>query len=86
MQTLVYGWLAQPAASVEHLSQMASRLGVDVSPQAIDQRFTTATAATADVLRTVLSASMQQVVAADPVAIPILQRLLQRSDSRQHEY
>ena len=31
-------------------------------------------AATADLLRTVLSASMQQVVAADPVAIPLLQR------------
>ena len=30
--------------------------------------------ATADLLRTVLSASMQQVVAADPVAIPLLQR------------
>ena len=86
VQTLVYGWLAHPTATVEHLAQIAARVDVTVSPQAIDRRFTTATAATADVLRTVLSASMQQVVAADPVAITILQRLLQRSDSRQHEY
>ena len=71
VQTLVYGWLAQPAASVEHLSQMASRLGVDVSPQAIDQRFTDATAT---LLHQVLMASVHHVIAADPVAIPILQR------------
>ncbi len=40
VQTLVFGWSASPAATVEHLAQMASRLGVEVSPQAIDQRFT----------------------------------------------
>jgi len=71
VQTLVYGWLAYPTATVEQLAQMANRVGVDVSPQAIDRRFTDATT---DLLRTVLSASMQQVVAADPVAIPLLQR------------
>ncbi len=71
VQTLVYGWLAHPTATVEQLAQMADRVGVDVSPQAIDRRFTDATT---DLLRTVLSASMQQVVAADPVAIPLLQR------------
>jgi hypothetical protein len=71
VQTLVYGWMAHPTATVEQLAQMADRVGVDVSPQAIDRRFT---AATADLLRTVLSARMQQVVAADPVAIPLLQR------------
>lgn len=71
VQTLVFGWLAHPTATVEQLAQMADRVGVAVSPQAIDRRFTTATA---DLLRTVLSASMQEVVAADPVAIPLLQR------------
>ena len=44
VQTLVYGWLAQPTATVEQLAQMADRVSVAVSPQAIDQRFTTATA------------------------------------------
>jgi Transposase DDE domain len=71
VQTLVFGWLAQPAATVEQLAQMAGRIGVDVSAQAIDQRFTERTAA---LLYHVLIASIQHVVAADPVTIPILQR------------
>ena len=71
VQTLVFGWLATPEGTVEQLAQMASRLGVDVSPQAIDQRFTPATAT---LLQEVLTASLQQVISADPVAIPILQR------------
>jgi hypothetical protein len=71
VQTLVFGWLATPEATVEQLAQMASRLGVDVSAQAIDQRFTPATAT---LLQEVLTASIQHVVSADPVAIPILQR------------
>jgi hypothetical protein len=71
VQTLVYGWLAQPGATVEQLAQMAARLGVEVSAQAIDQRFTTITAT---LLHHVLTASIQQLVAADPVTIPILQR------------
>jgi Transposase DDE domain len=71
VQTLVFGWLAQPDATVEQLAQMAARRGVAVSPQAIDQRFTTATAT---LLHQVLTASLQHVVAANPVAIPILQR------------
>src|SRR3712207_7600061 len=50
---------------------MASCLDVDVSPQAIDQRFTPATAT---LLQQVLTASIQHVISADPVAIPILQR------------
>ena len=50
---------------------MADRVGVDVSPQAIDRRFT---AATATLLQQVLAASIQHRIAADPVAIPLLQR------------
>lgn len=38
-QTLVFGWLKNPQATLEELSQTASALGVQVSPQAIDQRF-----------------------------------------------
>ena len=71
IQTLVYGWLAQPSATVEQLAQMADRIGVAVSPQAIDQRFTPATAT---LLQSILAASMHHAIAADPVAIPILQR------------
>jgi hypothetical protein len=71
VQTLVFGWWAEPVATVEQLAQMALRVGVDVSPQAIDQRFTAKTAA---LLAAVLAASLQHVVRATPVAIPILQR------------
>jgi hypothetical protein len=71
VQTLVYGWLANPAASLEQLAQMATRVGVDVSPQAIHRR---CTMATATLLHQVLRESLTQVITADPVALPILQR------------
>jgi len=70
-QTLVLGFLAHPDARVEQLAQTAARVGVDVSPQAIDQRFSLATAA---LLQEVLASSMHHLIGADPVAIPILQR------------
>src|SRR5919199_1409634 len=71
VQTLVFGWLADPQATVEQFAPMAGRLGVDVSPKAIDQPFPHAPA---PLLQQVLTASIQHVVSADPVAIPILQR------------
>jgi hypothetical protein len=70
-QTLVLGWLAHPDASLEQLAQSAARLGLDVTAQAIDQRFSVATA---DLLREVLAASAKHLIAADPVAIPIRKR------------
>lgn len=71
VQTLVFGWLAHPDASREQLSYTAAQVGVCVSPQAIDQRLTLATA---ELVREVLTSSMQHLIAADPVAIPLLQR------------
>lgn len=71
LQTLVLGWLAHPNATVEQLAQTAARVGVDVYPQAIDQRFTLATAT---LLRTVLLRSVEQVIADEPAALPLLQR------------
>jgi hypothetical protein len=70
-QTLVLGFLAHPDARIEQLAQSAARVGVDVSPQAIDQRFTFATAA---LLQEILTSSMHDLIATDPVAIPVLQR------------
>ena len=55
-QTLVLGFLAHPDARVEQLAQSAARVGVDVSPQAVDQRFTLATAA---LLQEIVASSMQ---------------------------
>ncbi len=38
VQTLTLGWLGHPDATVEQLAQSAARVGVEASPQAIDQR------------------------------------------------
>src|SRR5829696_3826300 len=70
-QTLVLGFLAHPDARVEQLAQSAARVGVAVAPQAVDQRFTLATAA---LLQEILVSSMHTLIATEPVAIPILQR------------
>lgn len=70
-QTLVLGWLQQPQASLAELTQVAASLGVTVTPQGLDQRFTAKAAAC---LRQVLDAAAATVIAADPVAIPVLRR------------
>jgi hypothetical protein len=41
-QTLVFGWLDKPKATLEELADFAMATGVNVSPQAIDQRITPA--------------------------------------------
>lgn len=71
VQTLVFGWLAHPDATREQLAHTAAQVGVCVTPQAIDQRLTRSTA---ELLREVLASSTQHLIAADPVAIPLLQR------------
>ena len=40
LQTLIFGWLAHPAATLTQLTQMAARRGVQLSPQALIDRFT----------------------------------------------
>ena len=71
VQTLVFGWLAEPDASLCALTQMAATLGTPISPQALFQRFTPRAA---DCLYQVLQGALRQVIAAEPVAIPVLQR------------
>ena len=71
VQTLVFGCLGTPRPSLEALVQSAAGLGVAVTPQALDQRFTPAGAAC---LEQVLAAAVAAPVAADPVAIPLLRR------------
>jgi hypothetical protein len=70
-QTLVFGFLAAPHPALEELAQTAATLGINVSPQALDQRFTQAAAAC---LERVLSHAITRVIAATPVAVPILDR------------
>ncbi len=67
-QTLVFGFLANPTPALEELAQTAATLGVVVSPQALDQRFTPAAAAC---LEEVLHRTITRVIATTPVAIPI---------------
>jgi hypothetical protein len=70
-QTLVFGWLANPQATLEELCQTAALCGVEITPQGLDQRFTAEAAAC---LKQVLWAAVERVVTADPVTIPVLQR------------
>lgn len=71
VQTLVFGWLANPEATYEELAQTAATLGVRISPQGLEQRLTEAAA---QCVERVLQAAVQQVITAAPVAIPLLQR------------
>jgi len=70
-ETLVLGWLSNPQATLEELAQTAVTLGVEISPQGLDQRFNQAAAAC---LKEVLGAAVTEMVGTKPVAIPILQR------------
>jgi hypothetical protein len=71
VQTLVFGWLAHPHATLEQLTQTAAARGLRITPQGLDERFT---AVGATLLRQVLTHVVSQVISADPVLIPLLKR------------
>ena len=71
VQTLVFGWLSNPDSTVEELCQTAAALGIDISPQGLNKRFTSEAS---DCLQKVLESAVSQVISDDPVAIPLLQR------------
>lgn len=71
VQTLVLGWQHQPQATLGQLAQMAGTLGVGITPQGLEQRFTSRMA---DCLEQVLAATIREVVVSEPVAIPVLAR------------
>src|SRR5260370_19249337 len=70
-RTLVFGWLHNPQATLEELAQMATDLGVTISPQGLEQRFGPGTA---EFFQRLLHEAVLRVVSTDPVAIPVLQR------------
>jgi hypothetical protein len=70
-QTLVFGWWGCPAATLEELADTSAILGCDLTPQALDQRFTERAAT---FLGQLLAATVHTVVASNPVAIPVLKR------------
>jgi len=71
VQTLVFGWLANPQSTYDELAQTAASLGIAITPQAIEQRLTPSAA---EMLKTTLDAAAEQVLSACPQAVPLLSR------------
>jgi hypothetical protein len=71
VQTLVFTWLAKPKASLGELSQTAAALGVAITPQGIDERFTPEAA---DCVKQVLEAAVGEMMAGTAAAVDILRR------------
>jgi len=69
VQGLVFGWMHNPKATLEELSQALAAVGVEISGQGLDQRFT---AAAARFLQQVLEAACRQVIQAEAVASSVL--------------
>jgi hypothetical protein len=71
VQTLVWGWLANADSTLEELAQMAINVGVPISPQGLDERFSPQAAAC---LAGVLAVAVQQLLVADEGPPTLLQR------------
>jgi hypothetical protein len=74
LQTLIFGWLENPDASLAQLSQLAAVRGAVVTPQALDQRFTPALVTCLERFLTVAVATLAEGLGGESVAIPLLQR------------
>lgn len=70
-QTFVFGWLANPQATVEELSHQAAASGAGVSAQAVHQRFTDRLP---EFFRILLEEASTQMITAMPKAIELVQR------------
>ena len=71
VQTLVFGWWNNPDATLEQLAQTATALGVPITAQGLDNRFTPEAA---DLLKQTLENAVHHAIVADLVMIPLLQR------------
>ena len=70
-QTLVFGWLHQPQATLDELVDAAALAGAEVTPAAFSQRFTSSAAA---FLEDLLHQALHHVFAGQPLLTPLLQR------------
>ena len=72
-QILVFGWLENPEASYQHLTETATTLGIQVSRQALEQRLTPETP---EMLKRTLDAAITEMleVAGRREALPLLQQ------------
>jgi hypothetical protein len=71
VRALVFGWLADPDATLGTLAGVAGQQGAPVSPQGLAQRFGRAAG---DLLERVLAEAVRVVVAGAPAAVPLLRR------------
>lgn len=71
VQGLVFGWLDNPQATLEGLCQSLAAVGVSISPQGLDQRFSPPAAG---FLRGVLEAACQEVIQAEATTVEVLGR------------
>jgi hypothetical protein len=71
VQTLSLGWLSNPEATLEELAQAAATIGVRISAQGLDQRFTESGA---KLLKKVLDEAVTQLIRGEASALPILKR------------
>lgn len=70
-RTFILGFLQKPAASDEHLAQVAAQCGVAVTPQAVEKRHTPRLVA---FLESLFRQAVTTVVAADRTLAPLLER------------
>ena len=70
VQTLVFGWMSNPEATYAELAQTAATLGVEISAQSIEERFSPTCA---ELLRKVLEETIKVVVKYEQANIPILE-------------
>ena len=71
VQTLVFTYLAEAHATLEALTQTAAALNVDITAAGLTQRFTPQAAT---FLQQVLAVAVRRVLAAEPLAIPVLEQ------------
>src|SRR5215212_1818751 len=70
-QLTVFGWMANPEATLEELTQTAAVLGLKIKPQGLDQRFSEEAA---QCLRRGLQSAVAQVIGSSQPAIEVLKR------------
>lgn len=70
-QTLIFGWLDNPDATIDELTQTGVDVGLEISPQGLDKRFTQKAS---EFMYQLLEKALKVVIDTDPANIPILQR------------
>jgi len=71
VQTLVFGWMAKGDSTMEELSQSAANVGVQVSRQGLDERFSEAAA---NFLKQMVAESVKCVLRGNSVSSAVLER------------